>query len=117
MLRREGEDHDPLKWSEAADALKGSHFEEVKRMVKDYRKEVVRVGGELLTVGEVVAVAERRVEVALSEEARVRVKDSSEWVMESIYKGTDCYGVTTGFGSTSHRRTNQGIALQTELIR
>lgn len=117
MLRREGEDQDPLKWSEAAEALKGSHFEEVKRMVKDYRKEVVRVGGETLTVGEVVAVAERRVKVELNEGARVRVKDSSEWVMESIQNGTDCYGVTTGFGSNSHRRSTQGSALQTELIR
>ncbi|KAJ1425938.1 Phenylalanine ammonia-lyase [Sesbania bispinosa] len=112
MLPHEGEkgkssELDPLKWEAAAESLKGSHLEEVKRMVEDYRKEAVRVGGETLTVGEVVAVAERRVAVELNEAARVRVKASSEWVMESMHNGTDCYGVTTGFGSTSHRRTTQ----------
>ncbi|CAJ2660712.1 unnamed protein product [Trifolium pratense] len=102
MLRR---DEDPLKWEEAAESLKGSHFEEVKRIVEDYRKEVVRMGGEKLRVGEVAGVAGRMAAVELNEGARVRVKESSEWVMESVHKGTDCYGVTTGH------------ALQTELIR
>ncbi|RVW12047.1 Phenylalanine ammonia-lyase [Vitis vinifera] len=80
---------DPLNWGMAAETLKGSHLDEVKRMVAEYRKPVVQLGGETLTISQVAAIAGR----------------------EGIY------GVTTGFGATSHRRTKQGGALQKELIR
>ncbi|KAK3144238.1 hypothetical protein QOZ80_4AG0310430 [Eleusine coracana subsp. coracana] len=112
---------DPLNWGKAASEMTGSHLEEVKRMVAQSREPVVKIEGSSLRVGQVAAVAAAKdasgVAVELDEEARPRVKASSEWILSCIANGGDIYGVTTGFGGTSHRRTKDGPALQVELLR
>jgi phenylalanine ammonia-lyase len=45
------------------------------------------------------------------------VDESSDWVLAKIMSGGDIYGVTTGFGATSHRHTQAAVELQHWLIR
>lgn len=112
--------HDPLNWVRTARAMEGNHLDEVKSFVKTfYESKEVSLEGVSLTVAHVAAVARRpEVQVVLdAATAKKRVDESSNWVLQKIMRGSDIYGVTTGFGATSHRRTQQGVELQKELIR
>ncbi|KAF3439649.1 hypothetical protein FNV43_RR17927 [Rhamnella rubrinervis] len=107
-------------WKKASEALQCNHFDEVCHLVTQFTNaQTVDIQGTTLSVAQVAAVAHRsEVKVNLDEaEARERVTRSANWVAENISRGTDTYGVTTGFGATSHRRTNKTSDLQTELIR
>ena len=110
----------PPHWRKAAEAMQCSHFEEVRRMIEQFNhSQKVVLQGTNLTVAQVAALTRRpEVKVELDEgAAKSRVDESSNWVLHNIAKGTDTYGVTTGFGATSHRRTDQAVDLQKELIR
>ncbi|KAK9142246.1 hypothetical protein Syun_011646 [Stephania yunnanensis] len=107
-------------WKKAAESLNCSHFDEVLQMLTEFQHaQEVTLQGTALTVAHVAAIACRPdVAVHLDDEvARGRVERSASWVADKIASGTDIYGVTTGFGATSHRRTNKASDLQTELIR
>ncbi|XP_024394373.1 phenylalanine ammonia-lyase 2 [Physcomitrium patens] len=111
---------DPLNWGKVAAGLAGSHLQEVRQMVTAFFEcSVVVLEGASLTIAQVAAIARRpEVKVVLdADTAKERVDESSDWVLSCALKGTDTYGVTTGFGATSHRRTNQVAELQFELIR
>jgi phenylalanine ammonia-lyase len=111
---------DPLNWAKAAKAMERSHLDEVKSLVKTFTEsKFVSLEGVSLTVAHVAAVARQPgLQVKLdAATAKDRVDESSNWVQQKIMRGSDIYGVTTGFGATSHRRTQQGVELQRELIR
>ncbi|XP_010049541.2 phenylalanine ammonia-lyase [Eucalyptus grandis] len=110
----------PVHWDKAAQSLRCTHFEEVRSLLSQFENaRIVDIEGTALSVAQVTAVARRsEVEVQLNEGvARDRVSRSANWVAETISCGRDIYGVTTGFGSTSNRRTTKTSDLQTELIR
>lgn len=94
--------HDPLNWVRTSEASEGSHLDEVKLMVDTYfgAAEVV-IEGVNLSVAQVAAVARRplaELKVRLdAEAAKERVDVSSNWVLSTMLKGTDTYGVTTGW--------------------
>ncbi|KAG4152262.1 hypothetical protein ERO13_D04G112180v2, partial [Gossypium hirsutum] len=87
---------DPLSWGVAADSLKGGHLDEVKHMVSEYRRPLVKFGGEALTFSQVAAVAK---------------------ILEGLHNGVDNCDITTGFGANFRLRTKDGAVLQKLLIR
>ncbi|KAF8748115.1 hypothetical protein HU200_013050 [Digitaria exilis] len=97
---------DPLNWGKAAEELMGSHLDEVKKMVAEYRQPLVKIEGASLSIAQVAAVAtgagEARVE--LDESARERVKAST-----TASPPASAPPHTAG--------TKEGAALQRELIR
>ncbi|RZC91096.1 hypothetical protein C5167_028922 [Papaver somniferum] len=84
------------------------------------RRKVVCLAGDSLTISQVASVAAagsssadangKIIRVELSEAAKLGVKASSDWFMESMNKGTDCCAATTGFAANFHRKTNNGVA-------
>ncbi|AQK72772.1 phenylalanine ammonia lyase9 [Zea mays] len=46
---------DALNWGKAAEDLSGSHLDEVKRMVVEFREPLVRIQGASLSIGQAAA--------------------------------------------------------------
>ncbi|GAA0140525.1 lyase [Lithospermum erythrorhizon] len=87
--------NDPLNWTSAAKGLMCSHLDEVKKMVNEYKKKVVLLGGDTLTISQMAAVAnattveDEDVKVELCESAKDGVKAFSDWVMEKARKALE----------------------------
>ncbi|KAI5061373.1 hypothetical protein GOP47_0023878 [Adiantum capillus-veneris] len=108
-------------WRKAADAMQGSHFHEVTKMVHEFlnAKEVV-LCGEGLTVGQVAAVTESiGLHVALDKaKAKLQVDRSADWVLENVGKFVGGFGATSAKASAAGGAlVSQAATLQYELIR
>ncbi|KAJ9183776.1 hypothetical protein P3X46_007587 [Hevea brasiliensis] len=103
----------PPHWKKATESLQCAHFDEVSQMVSQFAiAKTVDIQGTTLTVAR-----RGEVRVLLDEvAARDRVAKSANCVAVNISRGTDTYGVTTGFCATSHMRTSKTGDLRTELI-
>ena len=79
----------------------------------------VRLDGESLTVAEVVAVARERETVAVTDEARRRIRAACERVEDVTAAGDPVYGLNTGFGELVDARIppDRIRELQTNLLR
>ncbi|CAN8104209.1 unnamed protein product [Discula destructiva] len=101
--------------------------EEVWQMLSEYKvvkttsspnaRDIV-LRGQTLNIAQVTSISRDTAQgVSLDPEAQFRVERSAAWIMEQVNAGADVYGVTTGFGATSHLRTQKTAELQAELIR
>lgn len=116
----DGKVADTPHWLMAAEAMQGSHFEEVKCMVREFLDtEEVVLRGSGLTVGQVAAVTERiGIHVALDEaDAKARVDCSAEWVLKNVSKFTTGFGASSANPPSSGALVSQATDLQNELIR
>jgi histidine ammonia-lyase len=73
---------------------------------------VLELSGQRLTLEQVAAAAESKVQVRLSDDARARVRASREIIESVLREGRVVYGVNTGFGKLSDVRIS-GTDLET----
>jgi histidine ammonia-lyase len=80
---------------------------------------VLELDGRTLRIADVLAVADRRVPVRLSESARSRMAETRAVVHRAIERGEPVYGINTGFGKLSEVTIapDQLTALQRNLVR
>ncbi|KAH7528655.1 hypothetical protein FEM48_Zijuj05G0095100 [Ziziphus jujuba var. spinosa] len=107
-IEPKGHVKDALNWFSMAESIKGSHLEEVKGMVGEYRKPVVRVGGETLTIGQVAAVARSAgVVVEMCGSAKGAMEASREWDTGEHEERDRYVWDHNWVWANSYRRTNQ----------
>lgn len=99
-----------------------SHVKDIVLLINTFNEiKNINVDGSRITVAHVTALGRRhQVKVTLDNHGgncRERVERCSLWVQEKAKEGADIYGVTTGFGACSSKRTNQLSELQEALIR
>lgn len=80
---------------------------------------MLQLDGRSLRIADVVAVADERVPVALSAEARARMQRTRSVVDAAVAKGEPVYGINTGFGKLSEVTipNDRLAALQRNLVR
>ena len=76
---------------------------------------MLELNGQPLTLQQIVDVANRREQVSLSEEARVRVEAARRIVENIVEEGRTVYGVNTGFGKLSDVRIEKSELRQLQL--
>nr|CAD1830926.1 unnamed protein product [Ananas comosus var. bracteatus] len=86
---------DPLNWGRAAEAMSGSHLEEVKRMVEEFRRPLVRLEGADLKISQVAAVAMGDFAQAQARPRRCRCRCPCGW-SSPRGPGTPCAPAATG---------------------